>query len=237
MKIRSAALSDIGRVRRENEDSFLCDESLALFGVADGIGGLPRGALASQTAVSEIMEWFKAQGFAASWNYAACLAQVNERVFRLGRVLSPRNGIGTTLTFIHVVGGNMNLIHVGDSTLYRLRDGVLDVLTTEHNVDNEIRARQARGETFVPFGENRGALTRCVGQPPPLEGDITAIPHQAGDRVLICSDGITRYILPLEITRVLAQGADPAEICRTLVDRANECGGIDNSTAVTVFFD
>lgn len=237
MKLRSSAFSDIGRVRRENEDSYLCDESLGLFGVADGIGGLPRGALASQTAVGELLEWFKAQGFAAQWDYETALARVNEQVFRIGRLISPRHGIGTTLSFVHVVGRQMTLIHVGDSSIYRLRDGVIDVLTTEHNVDNEIRARQARGETVIPFGENGAALTRCVGQPPPLLGDITTYDLREGDRILACSDGITRYLSPPDIREVLGEAATPEVVCRTLVDRANAAGGVDNSTAVAVFFD
>jgi protein phosphatase len=237
VNLRSSALTDIGRVRPENEDSHLCDDQIRLYAVADGIGGLPAGADASRTAIAALIDWYGRQQSPGPYDYTAGLTEINEKVFLLGRVLSPRLGIGTTLTIAHFDTDHLVVIHVGDTSMYRLRDSQLEALTLEHNVENEMRLRAARGEPAMLLTENRQALTRCVGQPPPLEGDIHAHPVHRGDRYLICSDGVTRYVLPAEIERLLTAAATPADICRKLVDLANERGGVDNSTAVAIFLD
>ncbi|MBI2515413.1 MAG: serine/threonine-protein phosphatase [Opitutae bacterium] len=236
MTLRSFAHTDIGRVRPENEDSFLCDDAWHFYAVADGIGGLPGGAQASQMAIHTLEEWLARQAKGGPLDYTTGLVEINERVFQLGRRLSPRYGIGTTLTAAHFHSGKLTVIHVGDSSLYRLRGGELDVLTVEHNLENEMRERLARGESALLLTENRAALTRCVGQPPPLVGDIHTHAVEPGDRYLLCSDGVSRFILPREIAQVLGEAkATPETIVRTLIERANERGGLDNSTAVVIF--
>jgi len=127
--------------------------------------------------------------------------------------------------------------HVGDSTGVRLRSKVLEQLTTDHTIENELRLRAARGEPLGLLMENRNALTRCIGQPPPLEPDYfshTVLPH---DRYLICSDGISRFVSPEEIATVLERAASPEAAVKSLVDRANERGGLDNATGVAMFFE
>ncbi|MBA4136370.1 MAG: serine/threonine-protein phosphatase [Opitutus sp.] len=235
MKLRSSALSDIGCLRTENEDNSLCDDALQLYAVADGIGGLPGGAQASRRALASLQAWFEAHAKDSQPDYTTALREANEAVFALGRQISPRHGIGTTLTLAHFAHDALHTTHVGDSFMFRLRAGELDTLTTEHNLENEMKARAARGEPTMVLHENRAALTRCVGQPPPLDGDHAAHPVETGDRYLICTDGITRCITPFEITRHLADAVEPAQAARSLVDLARDRGGLDNATAVVVF--
>ena len=237
MNLRAHALSDIGRIRAENEDSFVCDPQLALYGVADGIGGLPGGAQASQLAIATFQDFFIRHRSELEPDYAACLDQVNERVFRLGQALSARMGIGTTFTAGHVRGEKLHVIHVGDSMLLRVRGGIIEQLTTDHNVENEVRLRLARGEPVGLVMENRLALTRCVGQPPPLQGDHLVFELQAGDRYLFCSDGVTRMMTVREIASRLAVSPTPESWLKALIERANERGGYDNSTGVALFVD
>lgn len=237
MTIRASALTDIGRIRQNNEDSLLCDDAHRLYAVADGIGGLPGGAQASKAALETLSAWFARHEADDEVDYLGCLEEVNEVVFTLGRQLSPRFGIGTTLTVAHFQDDMLHVVHVGDTVLFRLRGNELETLTVEHNVENEMRARAARGEPVFALHENRAALTRCVGQPPPLEGDILAHAVMAGDRYLVCSDGITRGITAREIEKRLVEGISPEGICRQLVDLANERGGLDNSTVVVIFVD
>jgi PPM family protein phosphatase len=237
MRFRTSALTDIGRIRPNNEDSMLCDDTHHLYAVADGIGGLPGGAQASKAALETLAAWFARNGTGGEVDYLGCLQEINEVVFLLGRQLSPRHGIGTTLTVAHFHSNTLHVVHVGDTVLFRLRGQELETLTVEHNVENEMRARAARGEPVFALHENRAALTRCVGQPPPLEGDIVTHVVSAGDRYLVCSDGITRGITPREIGKRLAEAESPSSACRTLVDLANERGGLDNATAVVVFVD
>lgn len=236
MTLRSFALTDIGRVRPENEDSYLHDDSRHFYAVADGIGGLPGGAQASQKAIQVLEEWLARQPENAPLDYAAGLVEINEGVFQLGRRLSPRYGIGTTLTIAHFHAGQITVVHVGDSSLYRLRGEELEILTVEHNLENEMRERLARGESALLLTENRAALTRCVGQPPPLEGDIYSQTVEPGDRYLLCSDGITRFLTPREIARTLGDAkTTPETVVRTLIEHANERGGLDNSTGIAIF--
>lgn len=237
MKLSAFAHSDIGRVRTENEDSFLCNETLGLYAVADGIGGLPAGAQASQLAIATLQKIVGEHEVGTKLNYERILAEINEKVFALGRVISPQFGIGSTLTFAHVVGVKLHFGHVGDSNGFRLRSKVLQQLTTDHTIETELKARAARGEPLGLLMENRNALTRCIGQPPPVEPDVfthTVLPH---DRYLLCSDGISRFVPPEEITRVLQEARTAREAVTALVDRANERGGLDNSTGIALFFE
>ena len=237
MNLRSSALTDIGRVRPENEDSFLCNDEHLIYAVADGIGGLPSGGQASEMAVDVLGKMFAKYQTGLPVDYQSVIEQINDKVFLLGRVLSPQFGIGSTLTFAHLTGVKLNIGHVGDSALLRVRAKQIEQLTTDHTIENELREREARGESISLLMENRNALTRCIGQPPPITGHCTkhtVLPH---DRYLLCSDGITRYISVGEIEEIMVLAADPASAAKTLVDRANDHGGMDNSTAVVLFFD
>lgn len=237
MKLRSFAHTDVGHVRPENEDSFLCNDTHQLYAVADGIGGLPAGGQASQLAVATLEKIFTSHEKGHKLNYPRILAEVNDQVFRLGRVLSPQFGIGSTLTFAHVTGVKLNIGHVGDSSALRLRSKHLEQLTRDHTIESEMKDRAARGEPMALLMENRNALTRCIGQPPPLEAECTShtlLPH---DRYLICSDGISRFVNVVEIVDILATATEPEAAARLLVQRANEHGGLDNSTAVVLFCD
>jgi len=237
MKLRSSALTDIGRVRPENEDSFLIKDSHHIYAVADGIGGLPSGAQASQMAIAGLEKAFNNQTAGHKFDYHQILAEINRQVFILGRVLSPQFGIGCTLTFAHLSGVKLHIGHVGDSAALRLRSKVLEQLTSDHTVENEMKERAARGETMAMLMENRNALTRCIGQPPPLEAEClthTVLPH---DRYLLATDGITRFVSTGEIRDIMEQAAEPADAATKLIDLANQRGGLDNATAVILFFD
>lgn len=237
MKFSSFAHSDIGRVRPENEDNYLCNDTLGIYAVADGIGGLPAGAQASLLAVTALQKIVSEHATGQKLNYERILSEINDQVFKLGRTLSPQFGIGSTLTFAHVTGVKLHFGHVGDSTAFRFRANALEQLTTDHTIENELRERAARGEPLGLLMENRNALTRCIGQPPPLEPDCfshTVLPH---DRYLLCSDGITRFVAPEEIARALADAPSADVVVRSLIDRANERGGMDNSTGIALFFD
>jgi protein phosphatase len=237
MNLRSFAQTDVGRVRPENEDSFLRNETHHIYAVADGIGGLPSGGQASQLAIAMLEKIVTSHAVGHKLDYNRILTEINEQVFRLGRVLSPQFGIGSTLTFAHVIGVKLHIGHVGDSCVLRLRSKLVEQLTNDHTIESELRERTARGEPIGMLLENRNALTRCIGQPPPLEAEVlvcTVLPH---DRYLLCSDGITRFLTREEIGEVLIDSPDPETAANILIDRANERGGLDNSTAVVLYFE
>lgn len=237
MKLRSFAQTDIGRVRPENEDSFLSNDAQHLYAVADGIGGLPSGAQASQMAIAALEKLFTHLPAGHKIDYTQILTEINRQVYTLGRVLSPQFGIGCTLTFAHLTGVKLHIAHVGDSAALRLRSKALEQLTRDHTVESEMKERSARGEPMAILMENRNALTRCIGQPPPIEGEClthTVLPH---DRYLLASDGITRFVTLGEIRDILEQAAEPSDAVPRLIELANERGGMDNSTAIVLFFD
>ena len=235
MKLLSAGLSDIGRVRRENEDRVLLNESLGLFGVADGVGGLPGGGEAAQQALDELVHAFSLTAPGIDPDLTAIVHAVNESVALLGRKMSPALGIGTTLTFGVVREGTLRLAHVGDSRCYVMASGQLHRVTEDHSVENEARLRRARGEVVYYNELHRNALTRCIGQPTPPEVDLVTRPLIAGERYLFCSDGVTRLIPDRDLQDLLSKPGSPAAVLDEIISLAVGRGGPDNATGVLVF--
>jgi len=237
LSIRAAALTDIGRVRRENEDRLLIDEAAMLFGVADGVGGLPGGAEAAQLAVETVSAAARSDLANGHLDLKAAVQLANRKVLELGQQISPSMGIGTTLTLGCLRDNTLIIAHVGDSRCYGSRSGVFARLTEDHSVENEARLRRARGEVIYYHEANRNALTRCIGQPTPPEVDLITRPLQAGDRYIFCSDGVTRMLPDSEIGTLLMKFPDPKSAIEDIINIAVRRGGPDNATAVSVFID
>ncbi|MEO6005280.1 MAG: protein phosphatase 2C domain-containing protein [Opitutus sp.] len=235
--IRSAALSDIGRVRRKNEDRYLHDEAAMLFGVADGVGGLPGGAEAAQRTVEEVEAGVKAAPLDVDPDLPALIHRANHLIHELGLTLSPIMGIGSTLTCAVIRNRTLHLAHVGDSRCYSWRNGDFVALTDDHSVENEARMRRAKGEVIYYHEANRNALTRCMGQPGSPQVDVVDRPLRAGDRYLFCTDGVTRMVRDDELAELIAKPAEPEEILREMITMAVRRGGPDNATGVLVFVD
>jgi serine/threonine protein phosphatase PrpC len=237
LSLRAAALTDIGRVRRENEDRLLFDEAALLFGVADGVGGLPGGGEAAQLAVEDVAHAIKAVPVNDDPDLISVVQNTNRLVANLGQKLSPALGIGTTLTVGCVRKSIFKFAHVGDSRCYAARDGQLIRLTEDHSVENEARIRRSRGEVVYYHEANRNALTRCIGQPSPPEVDTISRPLVPGDRYLICTDGVTRMIPDSELGSILMKAEQPKAAVDEIIGLAVRRGGPDNATAVVVFVD
>lgn len=235
--LRAARYTDIGRVRKENEDRTLFDETTRLFGVADGVGGLPGGAEAAQLTVDVITSAIATLPADAELDLKAIVTAANDAVVGLGLRMSPGLGIGSTLTLGCVRNSRLRIAHVGDSRAFSLRNGDLVRLTEDHSVENEARRRRARGEVVYYSETQRGALTRCIGQALPPEVDLIDLPLFAGDRYLFCTDGVTRVVTEREIRELLAMPETPASIARCLVELALQRGGPDNASVVVFIVD
>ena len=170
-------------------------------------------------------------------NLELLLQLVNRDVAAAGQQYSPGVGIATTLTLGLVLDDELHIGHVGDSRCYLWRDGELLLLTEDHSVENEARRRRERGEVVVFNEGNRNALTRCIGQPGDVQVDVLVCPLRAGDRVLFCSDGISKLVPHSEMTRQVGYDRTPAEIMRALVNAALTRGGVDNATGVLLRID
>ncbi len=235
MRLRSAAFTDIGLRREENEDRFLCDGALGLYGVADGIGGLPAGAEAAACATQTLAKLIAAQPTEAPLDLVGLVHAANEAVVQLSQKLSPLYGMGCTLTLGVVRQELLHLVHVGDSRAYLFSKERFTPLTEDHSVENEARRARNSGKPFEYATANRNALTRCIGQQPPPEVDLLTYPLQPGDRYLFCTDGITHLIPDQELASQLHHANDPEEVARALVALANQRGGYDNATCVVLF--
>ncbi len=236
MRLRSAALTDIGKIREENEDRFLCDDVLRLYAVADGIGGLAGGGEAAEEAIAQLAGLAGTLPADGQWDFQALFTEINQRVATVGRSSDTTFGIGTTLTVVRLQGRSLQLAHVGDSSAHLHRGNRLEKLTHDHTMENEMRARSVHSLVFLN-PRTRNALTRCIGQPVTPRAEVLTRPLEEGDRLLLCSDGITRYLSDDEIARAIAKAAEPADGLGELVTTANARGGHDNATGVLVFID
>jgi serine/threonine protein phosphatase PrpC len=237
LSLRAAALTDIGRIRRENEDRYVCDVPTLLFGVADGVGGLPGGAEAAQLAITEVTTGLHAVHPGEEPDLAHIVQSTNTAVASLGMRISPGMGIGSTLTIGCIRDGTMKLAHVGDSRCYMGRPGEFLRLTEDHSVENEARLRRARGEVVFYHEANRNALTRCIGQPMRVDIDLISRPLNVGDRFLFCTDGVTRMVPDRDLAIMTMRHGSPEEALREIISAAVTRGGPDNATGVMVFVD
>uniref|UniRef100_UPI00404A5CF0 PP2C family protein-serine/threonine phosphatase n=1 Tax=Cephaloticoccus sp. TaxID=1985742 RepID=UPI00404A5CF0 len=235
-QIRAVALTDIGRVRRRNEDRMVLNEELRLYGVADGVGGLPGGAEAAELAILKVTEGLVAST-EISPDMPMIVQQASSAVFDLGRKLSPSSGIASTLTVGQIIRCQLIIGHVGDSRCYAQRGDAFSCLTVDHSVENEIRLRRAQGEDVYFHESNRHALTRCMGQPGSIEVDVIRRTLQARDRYFFCTDGVTGLVSDAEISGFLTRDEDPETILREIIALAIRRGGHDNATGVLVYID
>ena len=237
MALNAYGRSDIGLHREQNEDSFLVADEMRLYAVADGVGGLPHGDQASGMAVECLKLWANEnQGIDTEEEFKNALTFVNEAVTEEGEKLTPSTGIGTTVSALAVNGAKVIVGHVGDSSGYLFRQQGAGKLTTDHTIAQEIYDKLGPDDEMPSIPEYyHHSLTRCIGQPTAFEVDVHTYELYQGDRLLICTDGITDLIDPDEMQKMALDTEDPSEFVDTLIRTANQRGGHDNSTAVAIF--
>lgn len=230
MNFRVHGATDPGLVRRRNEDNFLVDREHQVYAVADGIGGMPGGDVASLTAIQTLRAAVVQDAAAATADLQALVQQVHGAVRRTGARFGPE-GIGTTFTLAHISGSRLHIAHVGDSFALLLRGGRCRAITREHNVENE-RQEMFRLAPHPPA--YRYALTRAVGQPDDVEADLFEEDLREGDRIVLATDGLTDVVEEAEIVRVCAEYAVPEDACAELISSALKRGGPDNITVIVI---
>ena len=237
-KIRAAALTDIGKIRRRNEDRAIFDGERLVFGVADGVGGIPGGDEAAQAALDAVLGAFAALPPSAEPDLRAIVLGAGRLVAEKGDAISPAKGIGSTLTFGCVREGRLMIAHVGDSRCYGVQRGRLVRLTEDHTVECEASRRRRLGEAACYYApEEARALTRWLGGPGLPEPDLLAVSLAAGDSFLFCTDGMTGLVSDAEIGAVLTLPEEPVSLLKILLDMAARRGGVDNATGVLLRVD
>jgi len=230
VKLVVGATTDVGQVRDGNEDRFLVEVGLRLFAVADGMGGHRAGEVASTTAV-EALRTAVAQGRPLD----EAILEANRSVFEKAAGDDALSGMGTTLTAIAVGSEHAVVVgHVGDSRAYLERDGELSQITDDHSLVEEMVREGRITPDQALVHPQRSIITRALGIDADIAVDLYPVELQAGDRLLICSDGLTTMIRPADIARILRQQPDPQRAADALADAANAAGGEDNVTAVVI---
>jgi protein phosphatase len=230
MRVTAAAATDIGRVREGNEDSYLTEEPL--FAVADGMGGHRGGEVASQLAVETLERMFKE----GSGDLPDQVQEANRVIFERSVLDRKVAGMGTTLTAALVEGDRVRLAHVGDSRAYLLRDGELRLLTEDHTLVHRMVSEGEISEEEAETHPQRSVLTRALGVDTVVDVDDDMLKVRPGDRLLLCTDGLTSMVPEDQIGEVLRTVRDPQEAAKRLVRMANEAGGVDNTTVVILDF-
>jgi len=227
---RSAGVSDTGRRRRRNEDSYVCEPPL--FAVADGMGGAQAGEVASRLAAAVLQEVNGEQ--LSPGAIAELIQEANRRVFQRSNEDAAASGMGTTLTVALVESSDTVAIgHVGDSRAYRVRDGRLEQLTEDHSLVGEMMRSGKLSAEEAEAHPQRSVITRALGTEPDVDVDTFTVETEPGDVFLLCSDGLTTMVPDREILSLLgASGGDLERAARRLVEAANRSGGEDNITVV-----
>ena len=243
--IRFIGLTDTGQKRKENEDCFLVSEAPSFGILADGMGGRLFGEVASSMAVEILARHLKedsppgldrldrSEQVAVMVNLLdEWFRDVNRAVHGMGVEDERYQDMGTTLVVLIPVGGQMILGNVGDSRCYRQTDGKLSQVSEDHSFVNSQLKSGMITEEEARESTQRNIITRAVGTAAQVKADIVAFPVATGDRLLLCSDGLTDMISDEQLEAIMGAHPDDGEAVAALVAAANEAGGNDNITVI-----
>ena len=231
------AESDVGRIRQQNEDSFIADPRL--FVVADGMGGHNAGEVASAIAVRTMLD-AAGDGFTDHETFVAAVRAANAAIHDAADGLSEQRGMGTTLTAVaplRLGAGEppaLSITNVGDSRTYVFRDGELRQLSVDHSYVQELLSEGLVTAEEARVHPRRNIVTRALGIDGSVSPDAWVIPLVVGDRFLLCSDGLVDEVTDADIATVLRSVTDPNRAASELVAAANRNGGRDNVTVIVV---
>lgn len=222
--------TDVGCVRDHNEDSLIVTPPL--FAVADGMGGHAAGEVASEIAVNVLSAY--APEHPDGEALARAVEEANREIIRAANDGRGRQGMGTTMTAAMLEGERLVIAQVGDSRAYLLHNGELHQLTRDHSLMADmIEAGQITPEE-ARHHPKRSVITRALGSDPNTHPDIYEINVETGDRLLICSDGLSSMIRDEQIEAVMRRVQDPQRCASQLVNEAIGAGGYDNVTVIVV---
>ena len=250
MEFSGSAKTDVGRRRTGNEDSFCLAPELNLFVVCDGMGGHAAGEVASRLAVDTIHE--SMQKYLAGENVPlvgeprqdcsppsnfllSSIQMANKAIYEKAQSHPDYAGMGTTIVAVLGIGDRLALTHVGDSRIYRVRDGKIAQVTKDHSVVQMQLDRGIITPEEAAESQYRHMITRALGLKAVVEIDLVEESAAEGDLLLLCSDGLSDLVAAQEMLgKITANSAQLGAACQALVNLANERGGVDNITTMLV---
>ena len=235
LELQPFGVTDTGKVRKNNEDALLVGEGEdeTLFVVADGIGGFEAGEVASSLAVDVLKDLQPDEPFQAA------IGEANRRIVAAGRGDEKLSGMGTTVVAIRFGGTQREPVaevaHVGDSRAYLMRGGDMNPITEDHSLVAELVRSGDLTRDQAAEHPQKNLITRALGADEEVDVDTTLLPIEAGDRILLCSDGLSDLVSEAGISEILAESPnDPERAARGLLSAALDAGGNDNITVVVV---
>jgi protein phosphatase len=247
MRVRFAGATDVGRKRDHNEDAFYLPSDIRLAIVADGMGGHASGEVASALAVDTIVDYFTrtADMQPLTWPYkvdrdlrgdtnrmTTSVLLANLEIHEKAQREAACKGMGTTVVATYFLDDTVIVGHVGDSRVYRLRDGQMTQLTEDHSLINDyIKMKRVTAEEAENW-PHKNVIVRALGMKDSVQVDIIAEHPQIGDCYLMCSDGLCGMLTDDQMAHMLRTSTDLDATVAQLIDGANEEGGVDNITVV-----
>jgi serine/threonine protein phosphatase PrpC len=245
---QAAGKTDIGVVRKNNEDNFGYDTRIGIFVVCDGMGGQAAGEVASKIAVDTVLGYFREESKRSGAEVLGVeIAEVSQLANALANAVQLANkairaasaqesasaGMGCTLVAARVEGNLFSIAHVGDSRIYLIRGGAIQQLTTDHSlVMEQVRRGMITLEEAEHF-EMQNVIVRALGSEDSVEPDLADLSLEEGDTLLLCSDGLSRYVKDAAMLEVI-KGKSLEEACDALIDAAKSGGSDDNITCLLI---
>ena len=249
MEIEFGARSDVGRMRQNNEDAFRVAPEIGLFVLSDGMGGQSSGEvasrLASETVVAHCREASQypsvplvgkhLAGISAAGNrLASSIRLANRTVHQAAQQNTMQTGMGATLVAVMLTEERANIAHVGDSRVYRFRNGNLESLTQDHSFIAEQVRQGLMTEQEANNSNLQNVLLRAVGVDADVEVEVNEELLAEDDALLLCSDGLTKELSDGQIATVLGEIDDPQAAADRLIKLANDAGGSDNISVIVL---
>lgn len=247
MRVRFSGGTDIGRKRTHNEDSIFLPMDTRLAIVADGMGGHASGEVASKLAVDTVVSYFRrtAEAQTLTWPYKvdhgiradvnrmiSSIMLANLEIYERAQRDAQCKGMGTTIVTLYFLDDTSIIGHVGDSRVYRLRDGVLTQLTEDHSLINDyIKMKRVTPEEAENW-PHKNVIVRALGMKETVQVDILTESPRVGDCYLMCSDGLCGMLTDEQLAHVMMHESDVDRMVEQLIDGANDEGGIDNISVV-----
>jgi serine/threonine protein phosphatase PrpC len=251
--IHASGVTDVGRVRKTNEDSFVADADVRLFAVADGMGGHGAGEVASALAIEAISGFIRrsAEDTDFSWPWGidrnlsfdgnrlrTAIYLANRRIFRASESNDEYSGMGTTIVGLLVNGSRISIGHVGDSRLYLLSNGKLEQMTHDDSWAATILAQDPRlGPADIAHHPMRNVLTNVLGARENVDIHLAERDLTGGEVILLCSDGLHGVLDSAAVQEVLTSTPDVNDAAQRLVTTALDRGSRDNVTALIVRYE
>jgi protein phosphatase len=247
LKIEVAGQTDVGRKRSHNEDSFAVIAEHGLYVVADGMGGHASGEVASRMAIDTLKDFFThtAGDPEKTWPYKmdrnkgyeenrliTGIKLSNLRIFQTAKENPNQRGMGTTLAALFVVEDGVYVAHVGDSRVYRIREGKLVQLTEDHSLLNDYKKMKNLSPEEIEAFPHKNVIVRALGMKDTVKVDTHFEAPEPGDIILLCSDGLAGPVSDEQILQTVVGSPDLSTATQRLIETANENGGPDNITAV-----